>query len=314
MQRLLACSLLFALTACGRIPAPPLDPADERSVGDNDDENQDGDAADNGDDDGNGGDDDVDPRRPDPDDGNTAGPDDGCGNETAFGRCDGNTLVFCAEGGIERLACDEACGFINDDYGYDCVSGALPMLEQEQGSFVCEQNGQQFGLGLFRHQAMVSFVDGSDHPGEYSLTNDGNLHVVVPGVLDATFDALAFGAEMIGSMSGSGVSCEAFSYAVDDGFNFFAACTASSWEPGMYMTHYEFTFHEDGSLSARRITFMDQLSDEWTSTFSGAYWVDGAQVGLVWLEEDGAVESETGIINADGYLEIPRYEIPLCDW
>ena len=47
-----------------------------------------------------------------------------CGGETYFGRCDGETLVWCDEGRVRERpcdACDERCGLVDSQRGYDCM-------------------------------------------------------------------------------------------------------------------------------------------------------------------------------------------------
>ena len=66
----------------------------------------------------------------------------GCGDETFFGRCDGEQLIFCDENEqtVEIVDCGEnnserisqSCALINDEYGYDCQSatGSACYLEE----------------------------------------------------------------------------------------------------------------------------------------------------------------------------------------
>lgn len=49
----------------------------------------------------------------------------GCGSETFYGRCDGDTLVYCGDEGIERVDCagaDFACGLLDSRIGFDCLN------------------------------------------------------------------------------------------------------------------------------------------------------------------------------------------------
>ncbi|MCC7072645.1 MAG: N-acetylmuramoyl-L-alanine amidase [Deltaproteobacteria bacterium] len=49
-----------------------------------------------------------------------APPDDPCNGETWFGRCDGDTLVWCADEEVRTAECG-SCGWQDEDVGYNCL-------------------------------------------------------------------------------------------------------------------------------------------------------------------------------------------------
>jgi len=56
-------------------------------------------------------------------------PTSGCGGETYYGRCEGQTLVWCEGGAIKRHDCaasGRACALENSDIGYNCVAAPSP--------------------------------------------------------------------------------------------------------------------------------------------------------------------------------------------
>ena len=49
-----------------------------------------------------------------------APPDDPCNGETWLGRCDGDTLVWCADDVVRTAQC-QTCGWQDDDIGNNCL-------------------------------------------------------------------------------------------------------------------------------------------------------------------------------------------------
>jgi hypothetical protein len=71
----------------------------------------------------------------------------GCGEETFFGRCDDNTLIYCDEDANQIISADcgadngdgisLSCSLINDDYGYDCESDSGSYCYFDEGANFC---------------------------------------------------------------------------------------------------------------------------------------------------------------------------------
>ncbi|MCC7073250.1 MAG: hypothetical protein IT383_18165 [Deltaproteobacteria bacterium] len=278
---------------------------DDAPGGDDNDDGDDNDEAPGGGADGPGDGDAQNPADP--------GTSDPCRGETDLGRCDGNTLVVCDGETVQRVDCgDEVCALVNEELGYRCAAPwATSILDAENPSFLCEeQSGGRFLLALHARLAVAVTADQVQHPGSYSFTNSGTMHLTLPGVVDATFDSYLVDADMILAMSAPGLTCEAYSYEVDSPIETTAVCEGSWIEIGFVYTDTTFQFHSDGSVTV----YEDMLlgDDEIWSQFEGVYRVTGNEIGIAWLD-DGETEGAVGYFDSAGTLVIPGFDHPACD-
>lgn len=240
---------------------------------------------------------------------------DPCGAETLYGRCDGNTLVFCADDVVERQDCgDDACSLVNDELGFTCLDPAFArVLDQERPRFACAtQAGAQLELELHAGTVIAKGEDGSERAGRYALQSDGTIAVAVDDVLEASFDTFDSAGGMIFRMSGPTVACAVLTYERDDTVEATAGCGGAFIEPGLVATDLAFALHRDGTVTVNQEMYLVVAGDVLTSTYHGVYRVTGAEIGIAWLDGDD-VRGAVGYVDDDGFLVVPAFSDPVCN-
>ncbi|MCC7075033.1 MAG: hypothetical protein IT383_27220 [Deltaproteobacteria bacterium] len=247
--------------------------------------------------------------------GDDAVPVDPCAGETLYGRCDGNTLVYCAGAVVERRACgDDACSLVNDEIGYFCLDPAFSrVLEVESPSFLCETPaGVELTLTLHAGSAVATRSTGSPSTGSYGLQSDGTISLTIDGVLDVSLDTFETAAGMLLQMSGPELACAVLVYEHDDAVEASAGCSGSFIEPGLVATDTSFELHRDGTVTVYEEMYLVVAGDVLYSTYHGIYRVTGAEIGIAWLDGD-EVRGALGYVDDDGFLVVPDFSDPVCD-